>query len=355
MRQIKSSKTKVWITAGILVAAGLLVLVAGLVWYFDALKPVNPQDSSNVNLTVKTGASADSVAEELKDNKLIKSKFAFEFYNKLNSSKSTIQVGVYKLSPTMSVSQIYERVTSGQSDELTITFYPGATLYDPTDIADNKRTDVFTILKRAGFSESEIKAGLEQKYDHPLLVDKPESASLEGYVYGETYKFAADVTVSEILNHVFDVYYQQLKSNDIIAGAKKQGLNLHQAITLASIIQREVSSEGDQKQVAQVFYSRLKKDMPLGSDVTFIYAADQDNMPRAVDYPSAYNTRINKNLPPGPIAAPGLKALIAVASPSKGDYLYFVAGDDQKTYFSKTNQEHEKNTKLHCIDLCKEV
>jgi UPF0755 protein len=127
---------------------------------------------------------------------------------------------------------------------------------------------------------------------------------------------------------------------------------LYQAITLASIVQREEPDATSQKQVAQVFYLRLAKDMPLGSDVTAYYGADQIGAERAVTVDTPYNTRIHTGLPPGPIATPGLTALQAVAAPASGDYLYFLSGDDDVTYFAHTDEEHEANIKAHCQIKC---
>ena len=129
-------------------------------------------------------------------------------------------------------------------------------------------------------------------------------------------------------------------------------MSLYQGITLASIIQREVNAEGDQRQVAQVFLLRLKDDISLGSDVTYQYIADKTGVPRDPGLDSPYNTRVVKGLPPGPISAPGRLALDAVANPATGDYKFFLSGDDDKTYFGRTQAEHEKNIADHCKMKC---
>jgi UPF0755 protein len=92
--------------------------------------------------------------------------------------------------------------------------------------------------------------------------------------------------------------------------------------------------------------------MPLGSDPTYQYAADKMGVPRSTTLDSPYNTRRYPGLPPGPIAVPGEKALVAVVSPAEGDYLYFLSGDDDVTYFSRTFEEHEQNIVTHCQKKC---
>ena len=109
---------------------------------------------------------------------------------------------------------------------------------------------------------------------------------------------------------------------------------------------------GDEAGIAQVFYSRLALNMPLGSDVTYQYIADKLGVPRDPNLDSPYNTRKYTGLPPGPISTPGKAALLAVATPATTDYLYFLNGDDNVTYFSKTLDEHEANIKNHCQIKC---
>ena len=130
----------------------------------------------------------------------------------------------------------------------------------------------------------------------------------------------------------------------IRAKLSSQSLTYYQILTLASIVEREVQSNTDKKIVAGIFLNRLNSDMPLGSDATIQFIlgsnkrifSDQDI---AVDSP--YNTYINKGLPPGPIANPSLESIEAVLNPTKTDYFYFFTGKDGKTYFSKTQEEHD--------------
>ena len=94
--------------------------------------------------------------------------------------------------------------------------------------------------------------------------------------------------------------------------------------------------------------------MNLGSDVTYQYAADKLGVARDTQLDSPYNTRVHKGLPPGPIATPGLSALNAVANPAQTDYLFFLSGDDNVTYFAKTDAEHIANAKAHCRQKCQQ-
>jgi len=336
------------------------LLLAGVVWYTLSLRPANSSDKQFQRVEIASGSSPSQIADELETKGLIRSSTVFELYTRLARIRGSLQAGVYSFSPSQSTATIASKLAGGDIDntQFDITFYPGGTLEDKTSTDKSKKLDARTVLGRAGFSDEQITAAFNAQYDHPLLAGRPDGASLEGYLYGDTYRFNRDATVGDILTRSFDEFYQVVQQYDLTAKFKKQGLTLYQGITLASIIQREVgtsdpnTSTKDQKQVAQVFYLRLKKDMPLGSDVTAYYGADQAGVERSVSVDTPYNTRLHKGLPPGPIGTPGLGALLAVANPAQGDYLYFLTGDDGKTYFAHTNDEHEENIHNHCQKGC---
>jgi len=340
---------------------GLIGAIIGFMWYQKALSPLSSDSNApRQQIVIEPGSTPSQIGDLLVSKQLIRSKQGFDIYTRLSGTENKLQAGSYRLSPAESTPKIVNHLVSGNVDEFTLTFYPGATLVDPSDKADSKKVDVTTVLKRAGFSTGEITAALDKAYNHPLLADKPASASLEGYVYGETYNFSSSATVEDILKRTFDEYYKAIEENNLVAGFKAQGFNLYEGITMASIIQREVSSKNpgeasnDQKQVAQVFLKRLRDGTVLGSDVTYKYAANQFNLIDSPSQDSPYNTRRVKGLPPGPIAVPSLGALKAVASPAKGDYEFFLAGDDGVTYFAHTEAEHEANIREHCQIGCAE-
>ncbi len=354
-----SSYLKKW---PLVVLGGILALAIGcMVWYQLASRSPDATSQSVVRVEIQAGMTPDDIARELKNKGAITSPLAFVVHAKLRGLSGSLKAGAYDVPVKYSLEQVVSLLSEGLSQNMMITLYPGATLFDPRDIEASKRTDAYTMLVRAGFSGDEIRAAFNGQHTSPLFSGKPASANLEGYLYGETYSFGRGTSLPAVLDHVFETFYGEIQKYNIEEQAKKQGLSLFQAITLASIVEREVTCPNstepceDRKKVAQVFLSRLKIDMPLGSDVTFIYAADQKNQPRRVDFASPYNTRIHKGLPPGPIATPSIGSLRAVVDPSHTDYLYFVAGDDGKTYFSKTNEEHDRAVAQHCHKLCQEL
>lgn len=326
----------------VLIGLGVFVLLAAgtVSWYSFALQPKS-QESQKIQLVVSEGESSAAIIDKMAETGLIRSKLATRIYVELSGTKGKLQAGGYLLSPSQSVREMIDHIVAGKTDEQLVTIPPGRTLKE-------LRED----LKKFGYNDADIDTAYAATYTSPLLADKLAGSSLEGYIYPESFKVIAGEPLSKLFERSFNELYGKLQADGMIEKFKSHGLNLHQALTLASIVQKEVSDPMIQKQVAQVFYKRLADGMVLGSDVTFEYAAAQLGVTPAVDIDSPYNTRRNPGLPPGPIANMNYAALQAVADPAPGDYLYFVAGDDGNTYFARTDEEHQANVAAHCHDLC---
>ncbi len=228
------------------------------------------------------------------------------------------------------------------------TIRPGETIFD---IKKN--------LIEVGYSETEVDEALSANYDFAFLQGRPEGATLEGYLFGETHEFYKSATANEVIETFLKGMDDVIKENRLEQRYADRGLSLFEGITLASVVQKEASPP-EQPTVAQVFLSRLNYGISLGSDVTVSYALDvvdpdratyQDNQ-AALKVDSCYNTRLHTGLPCGPISNPSLTALLAVAEPSDTSYLYFLTGDDGMMYYSYTEAEHNQNISSHCQDLC---
>ena len=347
----KLRKRKKWL---IFIASllALIIIAAGSlwVWYQVQLSPVDAGNTSKAVVTIAPATTPNDIATLLEKEGVIRNKTAFSWYTRLNGVQNKLQAGSYRLSPSESTAEIVDHLVKGSVDTFSITFYPGATLTDKVSKVEN-RIDVTSVLLKAGYAQEEITTALNKTYDHPLFQDKPATADLEGYVFGETYQFNSGSTVEDILTRTFDEFYKWVVQYNLVAAYKEQGLTLYQGITLASIVQRE-SGGDDKEQIAQVFYTRLAMNMQLGSDVTYQYIADKEGKARDPNYNSPYNTRRFAGLPPGPIAVPGLSALRSVAMPAEGNYVYFLSGDDDVTYFARTLDEHEANIANHCKTKC---
>jgi len=365
VRKPSSKKHKVVRVFIALAIVGCLAVLGSILWYrSNTLAVTDPNacpsatdaETTNscktVDFAVEQGSTVSEIAEKLKNEGLIKDSLAFKIFAKLNGGSGDLKYGVHKLSPAMSVGIIYSKLKEATSDAevFRLTVLPGETL-----------KDIKATLISAGYSAEEINAAFAKQYDHPVLIDKPADASLEGYLFGETYEFFKTDSVETIVTRMLDELNKVIKENNLKTIFNAMGYTLHQGIIMASIIQREagtVSAE-DQKIVSQIFWKRLTSGIPLGSDVTASYAADQADPNRVIysdnaavlSIDSCYNTRLYAGLPCGPISNPGAQALISAANPANTSYLYFLTGDDGLMYYSYTEAEHIQN-RVHCQILC---
>lgn len=337
----KSGKRWKWLVAmGGVLALIVIGIVAGLYWYNAALQPMSTGDG-RTRVVIAPGATAESIGHQLEEAGVVQSSLAFNIYARLHGQLASLKAGNYYLSASQSVPDIVNWLVEGKVDTYRITILPGKTL-----------AGIKADLVKNGFSESDFEAALKTHYKHPLLADKPADVNLEGYILPDTYEVTSETTVSALFIKTFDTFYQRIQAKGLPQALAARGFNLHQAITLASLLQKEATTLADRRQTAQVFEDRLKLDMPLESDVTFMYAAGLLGVEPSTTIDSPYNTRRYKGLPPGAIASVTLDTLEAVADPAPGDYLYFVAGDDGTVHYSKTREEHEEKVRLYCTKLC---
>lgn len=322
-----------------LLVAGSVVVVRRM--YDENLKPVSAVTEQKV-FVVQSGASVREIATGLHGQGLIREVWAFEWYVRDNNLRSKLQAGTYRFSPAQSIPDIAIKMAEGKVAVDLITLLPGQRI--------DQLREAFI---KAKFDPVAVDAALDPlRYsDSPALADMPAGANLEGFLYPDSYQKDANTDPSVIVRAALTEMEARLTPS-IRAAFARQGLSVYQGVTLASVVEREVSNVSDRQQVAQVFLKRLKNNQPLESDVTAFYGAILDGKPQSVDYPSSYNTYMVKGLPRGPISNVTESSLNAVASPAQTDWLYFVAGDDGKTYFSKTLQEHEALVAQHCRKLC---
>lgn len=341
----RSHKRLIWLVV-ILLGLGLLGVISVSRWYQYNLRPPSAE-SAEILFTVAPGTPTSEIAQQLQDAGAVRSARAFIWYLSRMEGQPVVQAGSYRLNSSLSTAEVADILVNGRIDTSLITILPGQRL--------GQIKDAFVAY---GFSATEVDAAFAADYNHPLLKYKKESDSLEGYIYPETLQVTDQSTVESIIRRSFDAFYDQIGAT-LLEGIGRQNLSPHEAIILASIVQKEASGQDDQRKIAQVFLRRLREDMPLGADATFRYAAAIEGVEPTVDIDSPYNTRLHGGLPPGPIANFNIKALEAVANPANTDYLYFVHGDDCleegedcTTYFARTLAEHESNVAKYCSLNC---
>jgi peptidoglycan lytic transglycosylase G len=311
------------------ILAVILFIYAQYEW---ALRPVT-SSAPTVEFTVQSGERVPKIADALKAANLIRDRNAFITYVTIHDIRAKLEAGTYSLSAQESSQEIASILAHGQ------------TLSDRLVIPEGYRLNqIEQLASEDGIPASDFEAALAAPHTQSFLATKPAGVGLEGYLFPDSYQINKTTTATQLVEAMLNNFGSKVGIEYAQAFAA-EGLTLHQGLTLASIVEGEVSNQYDRPIVAQIFLKRLKLGMSLGSDVTACYAS-QDLMRMSacdVNVDSPYNTTNRVGLPPGPIDSPGLNSLDAVAHPASTDYLYFLTGKDGKDYFATTYAQHEDN------------
>ena len=322
----------------------IFVLAAGFAYtkYTSLLKAPGMSDAT-VQLVVQPGQSTASIATSLKAASIIQSEYAFKLYIRINGDSGKLKAGTYDLRANWSVAQVVDAMILGHEKASNYTIAPGL------------RVDQIKKRKvKAGFAQGDVDTAFSASLyrDIAVVSTLPQGVdSLEGYIFPDTYSISPTTRPTDIVRMAVS-QMDVVVSTSVIAKFKADGLTPYQAITLASVIEKEVSGTSDRKKVAQIFLSRIKLGIPLGSDATYYYASAMFGGEPFPDLDSPYNTRKYSGLPPGPIGNVSVSALNAVAAPENSDYLFFVTGDDGVNHFTSTDAEHNAAVTQYCKISC---
>lgn len=314
------------------------------------LKSVS-NDTTSKEFIVENGDTYLTLSTKLKKSNLIRSELFYKLYIKTHKV-TELKMGKYTLNENMSVKAIIKQFEKGSTynpNAFTLTIPEGKNIrYLATLInkkTDNSEDDFYNTLSNKTYIQSLINKYWFLTTD---IQNKEIYYSLEGYLFPDTYEFKnKSVTVKEIIETMLNQTNRKLEPYKNELSSSKY--NIHEIITLASIVELEGSNSSDRAGVADVFYNRLENGWSLGSDVTTYYAAKVDMSERELyakelNDINAYNTRSSSmagKLPIGPICNPGIESIKAAINPTKHDYFYFVADKNKKTYFTKTESEHK--------------
>jgi UPF0755 protein len=281
---------------------------------------------------IKPKTSVQDIAKALREAGIIQSRWAFLALAYIQGSLTRLHAGEYEFARGTSLLEILRKLEAGKVVTHQVTIPEGFTAQDIARLLAGERlvdVDRFMALsKDANFAES---------------VGVPAD-SLEGYLFPDTYRLTRGMEEEEILR-IMVARFRQAVPKDIAEQAQQVGLDVHSAVTLASLIEKEARLNTERPMVAAVFYNRLRRNMPLQSDPTAVYGAvDPPHKITPLDLrrQSPYNTYLIAGLPPGPIANPGLASIVAALNPAPVDFLYFVAKNDGSHFFSRTLEEHSQ-------------
>ena len=315
-----------------------------LLWYNGLL--TRPLDSSGQeqDFVIEMGESVDSVANHLEAVGLIRDAESFRSYLIYSGLDTSIQAGEYQLSTAMSAMDIAHELQDATPEEVTFVVLPG---WRVEEVAESLSTSGLPI------TEDEFLSAVQ---DPPNQYDFVAGAdSVEGFLYPDSYTFSRNLSSAEEMIQEMVRNFAVHLTPDLIDGFQRQGLSVYEAVTLASMVEREAVQEEEQALIASVYLNRLNIGMKLDADPTVQYAIGYNLLQQTwwtnplslidLQVNSLYNTYRYEGLPPSPIANPSLGALRAVAEPAETNYLFFRARCDGSGFhdFSETFDEHLEN------------
>ncbi len=314
-------------------------------------------DPTPIMFTVRRGESAKSISQRLEQEHIIRNSFFFSTLAQLKGVENDLKAGDYELRADMRPSEILARLQQGVSRGWRVVIPEG---WRTAQIADLLAQE--SVMDRAAFLQAAGKGSVDPAYGRPV------GASVEGYLFPDTYFFPYDSRPDEIIGLMVRNFDRRLDPA-LRQRANERGQTIHQVLTLASIVEREAVVASERPLIASVYYNRIKAKMPLQADPTVQYAvaggtarpgATPEAKPEGKDgywkkeltmddlaSDSPYNTYKVVGLPPGPIANPGLASIRAVLEPADSDYLFFVAKPDGSHAFAPTFEEHLQNVQKY--------
>ncbi len=329
--------------AAFIVGILLLIFVIGG-WFAFAQRPVS-RDANTVVVEIASGQSVRSIAQKLKDARIIRNAQVLTVYVFLHGVSGKLQAGTYKLSPSMNLPTIVQGIAFGKaiSNETIIQIPEGWNSEEIGSYLEKKglfraadwnavisTTDIRSILPDATFS---------------ILSDKPATANLEGYLFPDTYRVFRHSTPADIIGRML-ANAQAKIGGELETTIRQQGKTVFEILTLSSIIEKEIKTEPDRRLAADVFYKRMQAGIALQADATLTFILHKTSAELTTDdlkFDSPYNTYINRGLPPGPISNPGLVSIRSAVYPEPNPYYYFLTKDDGSAVFSTTLDEHNEN------------
>lgn len=366
-KQDKAAKRIVSVIMSIIVVAVLVTGLTGYMWVKSSLEPVNAKATEAIQVEIPEGSSTLEIGKILVDNKLIKNATIFNYYSKIKSYNN-FQSGFYNLKQNMSVDDIAKALqesgtpTAQKEAAGKILIVEGYTLTQIAQaITDNTKTEDKN--DKTPFTTEQFMATVtNQDFINRMVATYPKLFAslpaadsgviyqLEGYLFPAVYEYSDETTIEELVEQMIAAMDNRLQPYYETIAAKN--LTVNEVLTLASLVEKEGSTDEDRRNIASVFFNRLNAAMPLQSNIAILYAqgklgqettlAEDAAIDTSIESP--YNIYWTPGLMPGPVDSPSLSAIEAVINANTTDYLYFVADvTTGNVYFTNNIDEHNQN------------
>lgn len=366
-KQDRTAKRIVAVVMSLVVVFFLATCTFGFFWVKSSLEPINTEATKTIQVEIPEGSSTKEIANILFENDLIKNATVFNYYSKIKSYNN-YQSGFYNLSQSMSVDDLAKALqesgtpTAQEEPAGKVLIVEGYTL---TQIANsvtlNAKTDDKT--DKTPFTSEEFLATVtNQEFIDRMVATYPNLFAslpaadsgviyrLEGYLFPAVYDYYDDTTIEDLVEQMISTTDARLQP--YYEAIANKNLTVNEVLTLASLVEKEGSTDEDRRNIASVFFNRLNAEMPLQSNIAILYAqgklgeettlAEDTNIDTSIESP--YNIYWRAGLMPGPVDSPSLSAIEAVLNENATDYYYFVADVTTGTvYFANTIEEHDQN------------
>ena len=366
-KQDRTAKRIVAVVMSLVVVFFLATCTFGFFWVKSSLEPINTEATKTIQVEIPEGSSTKEIANILFENDLIKNATVFNYYSKIKSYNN-YQSGFYNLSQSMSVDDLAKALqesgtpTAQEEPAGKVLIVEGYTL---TQIANsvtlNAKTDDKT--DKTPFTSEEFLATVtNQEFIDRMVATYPNLFAslpaadsgviyrLEGYLFPAVYDYYDDTTIEDLVEQMISTTDARLQP--YYEAIANKNLTVNEVLTLASLVEKEGSTDEDRRNIASVFFNRLNAEMPLQSNIAILYAqgklgeettlAEDTNIDTSIESP--YNIYWRAGLMPGPVNSPSLSAIEAVLNANATDYYYFVADVTTGTvYFANTIEEHDQN------------
>ena len=318
----------------VVVLVAVVVVAVAAYFRYRLENPPARAGSEEVIVEIPPGTSTSNIFRRLARAGVVEDARLAEVYYRLHRRRLPLQAGEYRFHRAMPIDEVINRMGRGDVVKHAVVVPEGLTAEETFELFWSQG-----IGGPDAFQDALVKTELVPGLTHGV-------SDLEGFLFPDTYVVTRTTPASQIVDRMVANFREHF-TPDLQRRAAALGLTTRQAVTLASIVERESGVKSEGPLIAGVYLNRLRRGMRLQADPTVIYALRRDRRWKGTlhrsdyDYESPYNTYLHEGLPPGPISNPGVDALRAAVNPARTDYLYFVANPTTAGHqFSTTFDEH---------------
>jgi len=347
LRFLSKIKSMTKILRTIILILFILMAISTGYYFYDGIYNYPAVAKIEKVFTVSKGERAKDIAFSLTQEGIIGDPYPLLAYLFATGNYKNLKAGQYLVNSKMTGQQIAGLLIKGKTAQIKLTIIEGWDLTEVSQYLESQglgtEKNFYSIVGNPATSagQNNLAGGFYNKFS--FLKDKPTAASLEGYIFPDTYYVEAGADAEDIVLKILTNLDNKL-TPQMRADAKSQNKNIYQILTMASIIEKEVKTLNDKKIVSGILWSRLKIGQPLQADATVLYALQMQSADkvykRYTEVDSPYNTYKYKGLPFGPISNPGIDSIIAAIYPTQTNYWYYLSKPDGTTVFSKNLAEH---------------